>query len=61
MPPSSSPRLRWRVSAPATGFGHDTNTVTILDPEGVVADVPTSSKRVVADAILDAVVGCRGT
>ena len=44
------------VSAPDTGFAHDTNEVTILVSGGAQIDVPLSTKRVVADAIFDAVV-----
>ena len=44
------------VSAPDTGFAHDTNQVTILVSGGAQIDVELSSKRVVADAIFDAVV-----
>ena len=44
------------VSAPGAGFDHDTNEVTILGADGYVAAVPLTSKRQVADAILDEVV-----
>jgi phosphopantothenoylcysteine decarboxylase/phosphopantothenate--cysteine ligase len=44
------------VSAPGVGFDHDTNEVTILGADGAVVVVPLSSKRQVADAILDQVV-----
>ncbi|NNC78634.1 MAG: bifunctional phosphopantothenoylcysteine decarboxylase/phosphopantothenate--cysteine ligase CoaBC [Acidimicrobiales bacterium] len=47
------------VSEPGAGFGHDTNKVTILGQNGAESDVAMSSKRVVADAILDAVVAIR--
>jgi phosphopantothenoylcysteine decarboxylase/phosphopantothenate--cysteine ligase len=40
---------------PGAGFEVDTNRVTILDREGGVVEVPLADKRVVADAILDAV------
>ena len=43
------------VSAPGAGFEHDTNAVVILGVDGVVADVPLSSKREIARALLDAV------
>lgn len=49
------------VSAPDAGFAHDTNKVTILLNSANEIDVPLNSKRVVADAIFDAVVGVRGT
>ena len=44
------------VSAPSVGFEHDTNAVTILGVGGVVQNVPLADKRVVAGAVLDAVV-----
>jgi phosphopantothenoylcysteine decarboxylase/phosphopantothenate--cysteine ligase len=44
------------VSAPSVGFEHDTNEVTIIGPAGVVQNVPLADKRVVARAVLDAVV-----
>ena len=40
---------------PGAGFEVDTNRVTILDDAGGRTDVPLSSKREVAEAILDAV------
>ena len=43
------------VSAPGTGFEHDTNAVVILGPDGVVADVPLADKRAIARVILDSV------
>lgn len=49
------------VSAPGAGFAHDTNKVTLLFGHGDEIDVPMGSKRVVADAIFDAVVRVRGT
>ncbi len=49
------------VSAPDAGFAHDTNKVTLVLGSGEEVDVPLGSKRVVADAIFDAVVGVRGT
>ncbi len=48
------------VSAPKTGFGHDTNQVTILLADGSSDVVPLGTKRVIADAIFDAVVRARG-
>jgi phosphopantothenoylcysteine decarboxylase / phosphopantothenate---cysteine ligase len=48
------------VSAPGAGFEHDTNQVVIIDAAGMEHDVPLSTKRVVADAVLDAVVAWRG-
>jgi phosphopantothenoylcysteine decarboxylase/phosphopantothenate--cysteine ligase len=44
------------VSAPSVGFEHDTNEVTIIGPAGVVQNVPLADKRVVARAVMDAVV-----
>jgi phosphopantothenoylcysteine decarboxylase/phosphopantothenate--cysteine ligase len=43
------------VSAPATGFGHDTNAVLILAADGSATNVPLTDKRAVAAAVLDAV------
>jgi phosphopantothenoylcysteine decarboxylase/phosphopantothenate--cysteine ligase len=40
---------------PGAGFEVDTNRVVIVDREGRQREVPFASKRVVADAILDAV------
>jgi phosphopantothenoylcysteine decarboxylase/phosphopantothenate--cysteine ligase len=47
------------VGAPATGFGHDTNAVTIFTAGGAPVVVPLSDKRAVAGAVLDQVVACR--
>jgi phosphopantothenoylcysteine decarboxylase/phosphopantothenate--cysteine ligase len=41
------------VSEPGSGFGTDTNRVTILDRGGSVDQLPLLSKREVADRILD--------
>ena len=46
------------VSAPDTGFAHDTNEVLLITGEGKT-NVSLASKRVVADKILDAVLGLR--
>jgi len=43
------------VSAPAVGFDHDTNAVHILGGDGSVVAVDLTSKRAVADRILDRV------
>jgi phosphopantothenoylcysteine decarboxylase/phosphopantothenate--cysteine ligase len=43
------------VGAEGAGFVHDTNAVSIVSPEGRT-DVPLTSKRAVADAVLDAAV-----
>jgi phosphopantothenoylcysteine decarboxylase/phosphopantothenate--cysteine ligase len=45
------------VSADGVGFDHDTNAVTILGRDGSRLEVALSSKRAVADAVLDGVVG----
>lgn len=39
-----------------SGFGVDTNKVTLIDREGKVESLPLLSKREVADRILDRVV-----
>jgi phosphopantothenoylcysteine decarboxylase/phosphopantothenate--cysteine ligase len=44
------------VSAPGTGFEHDTNEVVILTADGTREWVPLASKRAIAAAVLDAVV-----
>jgi phosphopantothenoylcysteine decarboxylase/phosphopantothenate--cysteine ligase len=44
------------VSAPATGFQHDTNAVTIIAADGTTHEVPLADKRAVAGAVLDAVI-----
>jgi len=43
------------VSEPGSGFGTDTNRVTILDAAGGRAELALMSKRAVADEILDRV------
>jgi phosphopantothenoylcysteine decarboxylase/phosphopantothenate--cysteine ligase len=43
------------VAADGVGFSHDTNAVTIVSADGCT-DVELTSKRAVADAVLDAVV-----
>jgi len=40
---------------PGAGFEVDTNRVIIVDRDGGIREVPLASKRVVADAILDAI------
>jgi len=47
------------ISAPGTGFEHDTNQVVLIDASGVEHDVSLRDKRAVADAVLDAVVALR--
>jgi phosphopantothenoylcysteine decarboxylase / phosphopantothenate---cysteine ligase len=49
------------VSAPRTGFLHDTNAVTIVGPHGVLRTIALADKRVIADAVLDAVIEQRRT
>jgi len=43
------------VTEPGSGFGTETNRVSILAADGVRADLPLQSKRAVADALLDRV------
>jgi phosphopantothenoylcysteine decarboxylase/phosphopantothenate--cysteine ligase len=45
------------ITDPGSGFGADTNKVTIISREGKVEDLPLMTKREVADKILDRVVG----
>ena len=47
------------VTAPDTGFDHDTNAVVLLDADGGEAEVPLAGKRQVARAVLDAAVDIR--
>ncbi|MGH9186599.1 MAG: bifunctional phosphopantothenoylcysteine decarboxylase/phosphopantothenate--cysteine ligase CoaBC [Acidimicrobiales bacterium] len=47
------------VSAPDTGFEHDTNQVTIVSADGAGTAVVLSDKRAVARAVLDAVLSYR--
>ena len=44
------------VSEPGSGFGTDTNRVTLLARDGSVDELPLQSKRAVADALFDRVV-----
>jgi phosphopantothenoylcysteine decarboxylase/phosphopantothenate--cysteine ligase len=44
------------VSAPGSGFDHDTNEVTILRADGSRIEVPMTSKYAVANAVLDSVI-----
>ncbi len=44
------------VSAPGTGFDHDTNAVVILGADGSTTEVPLTSKDAVANAVLDRVI-----
>jgi phosphopantothenoylcysteine decarboxylase/phosphopantothenate--cysteine ligase len=43
------------VAEPGSGFGTETNRVSILAADGSRADLPLQSKRAVADALLDRV------
>ena len=45
------------ITAPDSGFGTDTNQVTMIDRNGEVESLPLLSKREVAERILDRVVG----
>ena len=44
------------VTAPGAGFEHDTNSVVILHADGTEREVPLADKRVIARAVLDAVI-----
>jgi phosphopantothenoylcysteine decarboxylase/phosphopantothenate--cysteine ligase len=48
------------ITAPDSGFGVDTNRVTIVDKEGKVDSLPLMSKRAVAERVLDRVAGRMG-
>ncbi len=48
------------VSAPGTGFEHDTNEVVLLAETGAI-EVPMADKRTIARAVLDAVTSLRST
>ena len=43
------------MTEPGSGFGTETNRVSILAADGTRDDLPLQSKREVADAILDRV------
>ena len=47
------------MSAPGTGFQHETNAVTIIGRDGVLQTVPLTDKRSVARALVDQVVAVR--
>jgi len=47
------------VSAPGTGFDHDTNAVSILKADGRSTEIPLTSKYAVANAVLDSVIAHR--
>ena len=44
------------VSAPGTGFDHDTNAVSILKADDSSTEIPLTSKYAVANAVLDSVI-----
>ncbi len=48
------------ITDPSSGFGTDTNKVTLIDRDGKVESLPLLTKREVADRILDKVVGLLG-
>jgi phosphopantothenoylcysteine decarboxylase/phosphopantothenate--cysteine ligase len=48
------------VARPGSGFGSDTNEVTLIRADGSATDLPLMPKRRVAAAILDAVLDIRG-
>ena len=48
------------VTSPDSGFGVDTNRVTLIGRDGKIEELPLMSKREVADKILDKVVGLLG-
>jgi phosphopantothenoylcysteine decarboxylase/phosphopantothenate--cysteine ligase len=47
------------VSAPATGFQHDTNAVTLFAPGEPPTTLPLADKRTIADGVLDKIVAIR--
>ena len=49
------------ITDPSSGFGADTNKVTLIDRDGNIEDLPLLTKREVADKILDRVVGLFGS
>ena len=61
-PRTSSPERAWTCSSrttssePGSGFGTETNRVTILAADGTRDELPLLSKREVADRLLDKVV-----
>ena len=48
------------VAEPGSGFGTDTNRVSILAADGERDDLPLLSKREVADRLLDRIAACAG-
>jgi phosphopantothenoylcysteine decarboxylase/phosphopantothenate--cysteine ligase len=49
------------ITAADSGFGVDTNKVTLIDKKGNIEDLPLMTKREVADRVLDRVVGLLGS
>jgi len=49
------------ITAADSGFGVDTNKVTLIDKKGNIEDLPLMTKREVADRVLDRVVGMLGS
>ena len=47
------------VTAPGSGFGHDTNQVKILHRDGTLEDLPLMSKEEVARQLLDRILKIR--
>ncbi len=48
------------VSAPEVGFAHETNEVTILETNGCATHIPLTTKRQIADELLNKVLGLLG-
>jgi phosphopantothenoylcysteine decarboxylase/phosphopantothenate--cysteine ligase len=49
------------ITVADSGFGVDTNKVTLIDKKGNIEDLPLMSKREVAERVLDRVVGMLGS
>jgi phosphopantothenoylcysteine decarboxylase/phosphopantothenate--cysteine ligase len=49
------------VGAPQVGFAHDTNAVTLLQPDAEPVEIDLASKRDVARAVIDTIVSIRST
>jgi len=47
------------VGAPNTGFGHDTNAVTLFAPGAAPFEVPLADKRTIAVAVFDRIIAIR--
>lgn len=48
------------ITAPQSGFGVDTNKVTLIDSSGAATELPLMSKREVAEEVLNRVVSLMG-